>query len=101
MGYKHVNNTRHEFLPVKQVSNPIKGTVGYLINCLATVAPVGIYYLAGHYYYMQCLLLDKTTKTFPIPGACILLCSTKTSQQGDVPDQFKMDFPPHPTMRIS
>lgn len=95
MGYKHVNSTRHEFLPVKQVSNTIKGTLGYLINCLITVAPVGTYCVAGHYYCMWCLLLRKTTKAFLIPGACILLLALRLASKERYSWSVQDRVPPH------
>lgn len=101
MGYKYVNSTRNEFLPVKQVSNPIEGTVAYRMNCLATVTPVGTYCLAGYYYCMRCLLLGKTTKAFPIQGTCILLLALRLGSKEMFLVSSRQIFPPHPTVRIS
>lgn len=101
MGYTHVNSTRKKFLPVKQVSNPIQGTVGCLINYLATVAPMGTYCMAGYYYCMQYLLLGKTTKAFPIPGACILLLALRLASKEMFLVSSRQIVPPHPTVRIS
>lgn len=67
MSFDHVYSTRCELLPVEHASNPIKKVVGYPINCLATIAPVGAFCLAHHYRSTQSTSLIKTTDLFFSP----------------------------------
>lgn len=62
-GSGYVYSTSHGFSLVEWVSNTIKKTIGYLINSLATTAPVGTPCLADQCFPVASMLA-KTTDVF-------------------------------------
>lgn len=74
MGFDQVYHTRYEFYPGEQLLSPIRKQFISPISVIATVAPVGMSYLAG-----QCCSLHNycsVIMTILSPAICIALPST-------------------------